>query len=105
MSVLRSRALVLVDLARGGLPATGRRARLALSLRRTYRTRAEAIERRAFKSSSGRSDRSRMSPGTVSATPVYASPAASRQGQFGPFRRRLCMAALARIERLSPPVL
>lgn len=43
-----TRALVLVDLARGGLPATGRRARLALSLRRTYRTRAEAIERFRF---------------------------------------------------------
>jgi pimeloyl-ACP methyl ester carboxylesterase len=43
-----TRALVLVDLARGGQPATGRRARLALSLRRTYRTRAEAIERFRF---------------------------------------------------------
>lgn len=43
-----TRALVLVDLARGGLPATGRRARLALSLRRTYRTRVEAIERFRF---------------------------------------------------------
>ncbi len=43
-----TRAIVLVDLARGGAPATGRRARLALSLRRTYRTRAEAIERFRF---------------------------------------------------------
>ncbi len=44
----RTRALVLVDLARGGHPATGRRARLALSLRRSYRTREEAIERFRF---------------------------------------------------------
>lgn len=43
-----TRALVLVDLSRGGNPTTGRRARLALSLRRTYRTRAEAIERFRF---------------------------------------------------------
>ncbi|MEZ4282367.1 MAG: alpha/beta hydrolase [Myxococcota bacterium] len=43
-----TRAIVLVDLARGGAPATGRRARLALSLRRTYRTRDEAIERFRF---------------------------------------------------------
>jgi pimeloyl-ACP methyl ester carboxylesterase len=43
-----TRALVLVDLARGGNPSTGRRARLALSLRRTYRTRADAIERFRF---------------------------------------------------------
>lgn len=43
-----TRALVLVDLARGGNPATGRRARLALALRRTYRTRAEAIDRFRF---------------------------------------------------------
>lgn len=43
-----TRALVLVDLARGGNPATGRRARLALSLRRTYRTRADAVERFRF---------------------------------------------------------
>jgi len=41
-------ALVLVDLARGGNPAVGRRARLALTLRRTYRTRAEAIDRFRF---------------------------------------------------------
>ncbi len=43
-----TRAIALVDLARGGPAATGRRARLALSLRRTYRTRAEAIERFRF---------------------------------------------------------
>lgn len=42
------RGLVLVDLARGGSPRTGRRARLALSLRRSYRTREEAIERFRF---------------------------------------------------------
>lgn len=43
-----TRGLVLVDLARGGNPETGRRARLALTLRRTYRSRAEAIERFRF---------------------------------------------------------
>lgn len=43
-----TRGLVLVDLARGGQPAVGRRARLALSLRRTYRTRQEAIDRFRF---------------------------------------------------------
>lgn len=43
-----TRALVLVDLARGGKPETGRRARLALSLRRTYRSRQDAIDRFRF---------------------------------------------------------
>jgi len=43
-----TRGIVLVDLARGGTPGGGRRARLALSLRRTYRTRDEAIERFRF---------------------------------------------------------
>jgi pimeloyl-ACP methyl ester carboxylesterase len=43
-----TRGIVLVDLARGGPPGGGRRARLALSLRRTYRTRDEAIERFRF---------------------------------------------------------
>ena len=43
-----TRGIVLVDLARGGTPRGGRRARLALSLRRTYRTRDEAIERFRF---------------------------------------------------------
>ncbi len=43
-----TRSLVLVDLARGGAPGSGRRARLALSLRRTYRTREEAIDRFRF---------------------------------------------------------
>jgi pimeloyl-ACP methyl ester carboxylesterase len=43
-----TRGLVLVDLARGGNPQTGRRARLALSLRRTYRTRADAVDRFRF---------------------------------------------------------
>lgn len=43
-----TRGLVLVDLARGGNPAVGRRARLALSLRRTYRSRQEAIDRFRF---------------------------------------------------------
>ncbi len=43
-----TRGIVLVDLARGSTPGTGRRTRLALSLRRTYRTRNEAIERFRF---------------------------------------------------------
>jgi len=43
-----TRGIVLIDLARGGTPGGGRRARLALSLRRTYRTRDEAIERYRF---------------------------------------------------------
>jgi pimeloyl-ACP methyl ester carboxylesterase len=43
-----TRGLVLVDLARGGVAGSGRPARLALSLRRTYRTREDAIERFRF---------------------------------------------------------
>jgi len=43
-----TKSIVLIDLARGGPPGGGRRARLALSLRRTYRTRDEAIERFRF---------------------------------------------------------
>lgn len=43
-----TRSIVLIDLARGGPPGGGRRARLALSLRRTYRSRDEAIERFRF---------------------------------------------------------
>lgn len=49
-----TRGLVLVDLARGGSPEVGRRSRLALSLRRTYRTRADAIERFRFLPESSR---------------------------------------------------
>lgn len=51
-----TRALVLVDLARGGSPEIGRRARLALSLRRTYRTRNDAIERFRFLPESSRAN-------------------------------------------------
>jgi pimeloyl-ACP methyl ester carboxylesterase len=51
-----TRAIALVDLARGGTPGGGRRARLALSLRRTYRTREEAIERFRFLPESSRPD-------------------------------------------------
>ncbi|MCA9502655.1 MAG: alpha/beta hydrolase [Myxococcales bacterium] len=40
--------LVLVDLARGSEKGSQRRSRLALALRRTYRTREEAIERFRF---------------------------------------------------------
>ena len=43
-----TRGLVLVDIARGSGSGTRRRARLALSLRRNYRTREEAIERFRF---------------------------------------------------------
>lgn len=43
-----TRRLGLLDLARGSNARSGRRARLALSFRRTYRSRAEAIERFRF---------------------------------------------------------
>ena len=43
-----TRGVVLVDLARGAKPGRGRRTRLALSLRRTYATRDEAIDRFRF---------------------------------------------------------
>jgi pimeloyl-ACP methyl ester carboxylesterase len=43
-----TRSITLIDPARGGTPASGRRARLALSLRRTYASRAEAVERFRF---------------------------------------------------------
>lgn len=43
-----TRGLVLVDLARGGPPGGGRRARLALAHRRSYRTREDAIARYRF---------------------------------------------------------
>jgi len=42
------RALVAIDVARGGSSRSRRAARLALALRRTYRTREEAIERFRF---------------------------------------------------------
>lgn len=43
-----TRSIVLVDLARGSQRGSGRRARLALALRRTYATRQEAIDRFRF---------------------------------------------------------
>ena len=43
-----TRSLVLIDLARGSEKGSGRRARLALALRRTYASRGEAIERFRF---------------------------------------------------------
>jgi pimeloyl-ACP methyl ester carboxylesterase len=43
-----TRSITLIDPARGGTPGSGRRARLALSLRRTYSSRAEAIDRFRF---------------------------------------------------------
>jgi pimeloyl-ACP methyl ester carboxylesterase len=54
----KTRGLVLIDLARGGAPGGGRRARLALSLRRTYRSRAEAIERFRFLPEAANADES-----------------------------------------------
>lgn len=42
------RALVAIDIARGGSKRSRRAARLALALRRTYRSREEAIERYRF---------------------------------------------------------
>jgi pimeloyl-ACP methyl ester carboxylesterase len=44
----RTRSAVLVDLALGSAKGTGRRARLALALRRTYASREEAIARFRF---------------------------------------------------------
>lgn len=43
-----TRSLVLIDLARGSAKGSGRRARLALALRRTYASRKDAIERFRF---------------------------------------------------------
>ena len=43
-----TRSAVLIDLARGGERGSGRRARLALALRRTYTSREEAIDRFRF---------------------------------------------------------
>jgi pimeloyl-ACP methyl ester carboxylesterase len=43
-----TRGIALIDLARGSEHGSRRRARLALSLRRSYRTRKEAIERFRF---------------------------------------------------------
>lgn len=43
-----TRSITLIDPARGGTPGSGRRARLALALRRTYVSRAEAIDRFRF---------------------------------------------------------
>ena len=51
-----TRSAVLIDLARGSARGTGRRARLALALRRTYATRDEAIERFRFLPESSRPD-------------------------------------------------
>ena len=44
----QTRSISLIDLARGSTKGSGRRARLALALRRTYLSRAEAIERFRF---------------------------------------------------------
>lgn len=72
-----TRALVLVDLARGGSASVGRRARLALSLRRTYRTREEAIERFRFLPESSHASEALRS--TIGAYSVRAE----ADGRFG----------------------
>jgi pimeloyl-ACP methyl ester carboxylesterase len=51
-----TRGLALVDLARGGPPRGGRRARLALAHRRSYRTREDAIARYRFLPESSQPD-------------------------------------------------
>lgn len=51
-----TRSVVLIDLARGGERGSGRRARLALALRRTYASREEAIERFRFLPESSHAD-------------------------------------------------
>ncbi|MCR9094685.1 MAG: alpha/beta hydrolase [bacterium] len=53
-----TRSVVLIDLARGSERGSGRRARLALALRRTYATREEAIQRFRFLPESSHADES-----------------------------------------------
>jgi pimeloyl-ACP methyl ester carboxylesterase len=53
-----TRAIALVDLARGGPPGGGRRARLALAHRRSYRSREDAVSRYRFLPESSHSDES-----------------------------------------------
>lgn len=53
-----TRGIALIDLARGSSRGSRRRARLALSLRRTYRTRSEAVERFRFLPESSHADKS-----------------------------------------------
>jgi pimeloyl-ACP methyl ester carboxylesterase len=48
-----TRSLVLIDLARGSTKGSGRRARLALALRRTYASHEEAVDRFCFLPESG----------------------------------------------------
>jgi len=43
-----TRSIALIDLARGSTRGSGRRARLALALRRSYRSHAEAVDRFRF---------------------------------------------------------
>ena len=51
-----TRSVVLIDMARGSQRGSGRRARLALALRRTYATRQEAVERFRFLPESSHAD-------------------------------------------------
>jgi pimeloyl-ACP methyl ester carboxylesterase len=53
-----TRAIALVDLARGGPPGGGRRARLALAHRRSYRSREDALARYRFLPESSHPDES-----------------------------------------------
>lgn len=48
-----TRSITLIDLARGSTAGSGRRARLALSLRRTYKSRTDALDRFRFLPESG----------------------------------------------------
>lgn len=49
----KTRGIALIDPALGSSPEAGRRSRLALSLRRTYRSRSEAVDRFQFVPDSG----------------------------------------------------
>ena len=73
----QTRGLVLIDLARGGGPQGGRRARLALAHRRTYKTRADAIDRFRFLPESSRPTESIRS--WIAERSVRAEP----DGRFG----------------------
>lgn len=72
-----TRSVALIDLARGSDPGSGRRARLALSLRRTYRSRSDAIERFRFLPESGHANE------TLRAHIASHSVRAEPDGRFG----------------------
>jgi len=72
-----TRAIALVDLARGGPPGGGRRARLALAHRRSYRSREDAVTRYRFLPESSHPDESIRS--YIATHSVRAEP----DGRFG----------------------